>query len=205
MSSKLTFILLVLSCLSGCSSVPTALRGNFAEVTQAQASSPAFLGTEVRWGGVVVGARESNRGECLEIADFPLDTYYARPYAPDTFSHAALFRKDIVNYYLTESPRDSMPARFLACDAPQVNSKLDRVGAVLTVTGMIEPASVVQVMHDACTAPVARTMWQRNEHIPNYVGTEHVSDDGRCVVSLPTVQTQAIYAWKEPPGAPEFH
>lgn len=205
MNSQAAFVSLALSCLAGCSSVPTVLRGNFADVTQTQASLAAFLGTEVRWGGVVVGARESSRGECLEIADFPLDAYYARPYTPDTFSHAALFRKDVVNYYLTESPRDSMPARFLACDAPRVDSKLERVGTVLTVTGMIEPAAVVQVIDDACTPPVARTMWQRNERVPNYVGTEHVSDDGRCVVSLPTVQARAIYAWKEPPGAPLFH
>ena len=205
MSSKVTFILLVLSCLSGCSSVPATLRGSFVEVTQAQASSPAFVGTEVRWGGVVVGTRESSRGECLEIAAFPLDTYYARPYAPDTFSHAALFRKDIANYDLTESPRDKMPARFLACNAPRVDSNLDRVGAVLTLTGMIEQASVVEVIDDACTPPVDGVLWQRNEHIPNYVGTLHVADDGRCVVSLPTVQTQAIYAWKEPPGAPGLH
>ncbi len=205
MSSKLASILVALIALAGCSSVPTTLRGNFVDVPQAQAASPVYAGTEVRWGGVVVGTRESSRGECLEIAAFPLDTYYERPYAPDSFSHAALFRKDVVNYALTSTHRDAMPARFLACDVSHVDADRDHTGAVLTLTGMIEPAAMVDVVDDSCNSAVAGGVWQRNERIPNYIGTTHESNDGRCTVSLPTIRTQSIYAWKEPPGASVFH
>ena len=205
MNFRSTFTCLALSFLTGCSSIPPTLRGNFVDVAQAQAASPAFVGAEVRWGGVVVGTRESGRGECLEVAAFPLDGYYARPYTPYNLSYAALFRKDIADDYLTEAPRDNMPARFLACNAQRFDSKLDRVGAVLTLTGTLEPASVIDVVNDACTTPVEGVLFKRNEKIPNYVGTAHVSDDGRCVVSVPTIRTHAMFSWKEPPGSPGFH
>jgi Outer membrane lipoprotein Slp family len=200
---------LLLSTLFGCSTVPSSVSGNFVAVTQTQAaSSPAFVGTEVRWGGVVVGTRQSDAGECLEVAAYPLDTYSARPYrgeqGPQSF--ATLFGKDVANHDSTGGfHKDRLPPRFLACDEPRGDAAVNHVGAVLTLTGILEPARSFHVSNDACTTGAADTGWHRNERTPDYVGTTHAVGNTQCDVSLPTVRIHSSYAWKEPPETSAFH
>ena len=208
MKSKMTSILLVVSGIAGCSTVPSNVSGNFAPVTQLQAaSSRAFEGTHVRWGGVVVGTRDVSDGQCLEVAAYPLDDYYARPYRENmgSRSFAVLFGKDVANYDSNGGAfKDKLPPRFLACDNTLGNSGVNRVGAVLTLTGTLGSAHVFEVSEDACAPPVAGMGWQKNQIIPEYTGTLHVSGGGRCVVSLPKLHVLSAYAWKEPPSMLEF-
>ena len=209
MKSKTASILLFVSSIAGCATVPSNVGGNFASVTQSQAaSSRAFVGTQVRWGGVVVGSREVSNGECLEVAAYPLDDYYARPYRENmgSRSFAALFGKDVANYDSNGGAfKDKLPPRFLACGDARGDSDVNRVGAVLTLTGTLGSAHVFEVSDDACTPPVAGMGWQKNPFIPDYVGTLHASGGGRCVVSLPTLRVLSAYAWKEPPAMPVSH
>lgn len=209
MNSKVIVVWLLLSTLFGCATVPSSVSGNFVAVTQEQAaSSPTLVGTGVRWGGVVVGRRQSDAGECLEVAAYPLDNYYARPYrgsqGPQSF--ATLFGKNVADHDSTGGfHADELPPRFLACDQPRGDEAVNRVGTVLTLTGILEPARIFAVSKDACTTSIADMGWHKNERIPDYVGTPHAAADGRCVVSLATVRIHSAYAWKEPPASPDFH
>jgi hypothetical protein len=208
MKAKVIAGWILLTTLSGCSTVPSSVSGNFVAVTQEQAaSSPSFVGTEVRWGGVVVGTRQSDTGECLEMAAYPLDNYYARPYrgdqGPQSFS--TLFGKDVANLDSTGGfHKDRLPPRFLACDQSRGDAAVNRVGAVLTLTGILEPTRVFDVSKDACNTSMTDMGWHKNEIIPDYVGTPHATSGDRCVVSLATLRIQTAYSWKEPPGQHAF-
>ena len=197
---RLSIVVIALS-LCACAATPPSISGKFAEITQAQASMPEAVGQNVRWGGVVVGSRDSENGPCLEIAAFPLDTFHARPYVttPSTNGFASLFRKGIENHPNGAFSDGNLPARYLACNVAKFDSSSGEQGAVLTLTGSIEPANLFEVDREACDYSARPALVQRKESLPNYAGTLHLVRDGHCFVSLPTLHAATLYAWKEPP------
>jgi starvation-inducible outer membrane lipoprotein len=151
--------------LSACAT-PLQLKGNFATLSPIQASNEEFVGSDIRWGGAVVGERLTDAGECMEIASYSLDRFTFRPMQPVT----------------------QAPMRFLAC-GDQLSSKtiLDTSGTV-TLTGKIEPSKIYQVERSACV----RTATNRNAI---YAGTVHAINNDMCVISLPIVKIAGIYTW----------
>lgn len=172
--------------LASCASTPVDLHGRYTEVDAWHAANPQWQGSEVRWGGVVVGARATDAGNCLEIAQYPLDKFTLRPY----------FRfPGVSNATLVWSANASYPgaaARFLACGADSAG-ELHPAGTVVTMTGQLRPAQVFQVDDKQCehagTARHART--------PDYSGTAHVAGDGLCVIALPTVAAMTVHTWDD--------
>jgi outer membrane lipoprotein len=68
--------------LTSCTSVPTQLQGEYADVTPARVQ-PEHFGTSVRWGGVLVETRNEQDRTCFEVLSRQLDRYM-RPLVEDT-------------------------------------------------------------------------------------------------------------------------
>jgi hypothetical protein len=172
--------------LASCATTPANLHGRFTEVDAWHAANAQWRGSQVRWGGVVVGARATDAGDCLEVAQYPLDRFTLRPF----------FRfPGVPNATLTWSATASYPdaaARFLACGADSMG-ELHPLGSVLTMTGQLQPAQVFRVDAKQCQhAANARLV-----PTPDYSGTAHAAGDGLCVVALPTVAVTTVHTWDD--------
>jgi outer membrane lipoprotein len=67
--------------LSACASIPESLRGDYPPlptVDTVRAQPQAYIGQEVRWGGVIIGVENLSERSVLEILAYPLDKS-ARP------------------------------------------------------------------------------------------------------------------------------
>jgi len=179
--------------LGACTSMPPSLQGDYAEITPAQGSDPHWQGTDVRWGGVVVGSRLTDAGECAEIAQFPLDQFTYQPYrvfpGGDDGLHRGLLAKVSVGQIETAP-------RFLACPGRSANSSISRLGTVVTVAGTLQSALVFEVRSQNCINT------HRIEAIdaPDYSGTMHAADKNACFISLPTIRVTASREWREGPS-----
>jgi outer membrane lipoprotein len=107
---RLLSIAISLTLLTGCATIPEALRGDFTEV-----APEAALGSNaaVRWGGRIIDVWPTSGETCLEVLAKPLDPR-ARPRATDT---------EI--------------GRFRACKADFLDPALFATGREVTVTGRI--------------------------------------------------------------------
>ena len=179
--------------LGACASIPANLQGNYAEITPAQGSEPHWQGTDVRWGGVVVGSRLTDAGECAEIAQFQLDRFTYQPYrvfpGGDDGLHRGLLAKVSVGQI------ESAP-RFLACADRFMIPDISRLGAVVTVVGTLQPALVFEVRGENCINT------HRIEAIdaPDYSGTMHAAEENACLISLPAIKVTASREWREGPS-----
>jgi outer membrane lipoprotein len=70
------WILLAVGLVSACATTPAPLRGEFSEMTpaDAQASGNPQTGMEVRWGGVIADVHPGKDETCLTILSRPLDS-----------------------------------------------------------------------------------------------------------------------------------
>ena len=179
--------------LAACASTPANLKGDYAEVSPAQGSDARWQGTTVRWGGVVVGVRLTDVGECAEIAQFQLDRFTYQPYrvfpgGADGLHHGVLATVSLAH-------AESAP-RFLACDLRAWKPDASRVGAVVTLVGALQPALVFKVRGQNC---LKAGRFAANA-TPDYSGTMHATDDGACFISLPTLKVTASRTWPEGPS-----
>lgn len=78
---NLIFALLACLSMSACTSIPTQLQGEYAVISPARVD-PSTFGTPVRWGGVIIDARNETNRTCFEILSRELDRYY-RPKVED--------------------------------------------------------------------------------------------------------------------------
>ena len=178
--------ILVPVLVAGCASTPAKLQGDFVDVDAWHAANANWLGAEVRWGGVVVGSRATDAGQCLEIAQYPLDRFTLRPY--QNFPGGP-------NAMLAWSANASYPkahARFLACDADSAPA-LRGTGAVVTMTGQVHRAQVFQVSDKQCE----RRLTHNESSLPDYSSTAHASADGLCVIALPTLALTSTKVWDD--------
>lgn len=149
-------VLVALLLLAGCSSTPEALKGNYAPLEPGQASI-RDLGTEVRWGGVILDARPDARQTCFEVLSRSLDSSY-RPRAED----------------LTQG-------RFIACRDGFLDPEVFAKGREITLTGAVVAIDERQVGEFNYRYPVLTTrfitMWPErpdviinNYHDPWFYG-----------------------------------
>lgn len=131
-------VLAVVLSLAGCSSTPEALKGTYVPLEPSQASI-RDLGTEVRWGGVILDARPDERQTCFEVLSRSLDKSY-RPRAED----------------LTQG-------RFIACRDGFLDPEVFAKGREITLTGAVVAIDERQVGEFNYRYPVLTTrfitMW----------------------------------------------
>ncbi len=104
--------------LGACTTVPTALQGQFALVTPAVVAERSSTGDRVRWGGVVIEAEPGSDHTCLQVLSLPLSDTTARPRLPARSSQTD-------------------EGRFLACRSGFVEPELFAPGREVTVTGQV--------------------------------------------------------------------
>lgn len=118
---RLTYLLAVAAAaLSACTAVPTQLEGVYTEISPARVE-PGVYGSTVRWGGVILDARNKENQTCFEILSRDLSKYL-RP--------------------LVE---DSTAGRFIACKEGFYDPEVFAKGRELTVTGQIRNMEVRQI------------------------------------------------------------
>ena len=164
-----------LSLLGACALPPKKLQGTYAEINPHQASTDQFIGSFVRWGGIVTGERLTDNGRCLEVAWYPLDRVSFHPVSQQLRSVIA-----------------TRP-RFLACGGVPDKKDIDRSNGTVTAVGGIDASKVYEVDRTFCVA-------DRKNRYPVYINTIHTSNDDTCVISLPVLNVSAIQAWPDPPS-----
>jgi hypothetical protein len=195
--ASLAFI--VAALLGACSLNPPQLRGTFTDLAPAQASTNQFAGTDVRWGGIVTGARTTDAGACLEIGWYPLDRWTWQPqgliYSRSDGIEQRLFNKTphTVAYPRGNSAPVATP-RFLACGEAAANIDRYFPGSVVTLTGRLAVPEIYAVQYTDCVR-------EDRPWMADYSSTIHAHDDDTCVVSLPVVNMKSIVAWKPPPSS----
>jgi outer membrane lipoprotein len=99
--------------LAACSTVPEGLRGEYPPITPQQ-TTVKHIGTSVRWGGVILDARPSQRQTCFEILSRELGSS-ARPRVQDVTQ-----------------------GRFVACTGGFQDPEVFTRGREMTLTGRIQ-------------------------------------------------------------------
>jgi len=117
-TSKHLFLGLMASLsMAACTTVPTQLQGEYAAVSPARVDPSAF-GTSVRWGGIIIDARNETNRTCFEVLSRELDRY------------------------LRPKVEDATAGRFIACKDgffdPEVFSKGREVTLVASIKGIEE-------------------------------------------------------------------
>lgn len=138
LTRQAVLVLAILFVITGCSSAPKALKGEFPPLEPGQ-TSVRDLGTEVRWGGVILDARPDARQTCFEVLSRDLD----RSYRPRT--------------------EDVTQGRFIACRDGFLDPEVFAKGREITLTGAVVAVDERQVGEFNYRYPVlsARfiTMW----------------------------------------------
>mgnify|MGYP001548551259 CR=1 FL=1 len=139
--------LAALLLLAGCSSTPEALKGTYTTLEPSQASI-RDLGTDVRWGGVILDARPDARQTCFEVLSRSLDKSY-RPRAED----------------LTQG-------RFIACRDGFLDPEVFAKGREITLTGALVAIDERQVGDFNYRYPVVDidelVLWQKRQKVMVY-------------------------------------
>ncbi|MGH8124013.1 MAG: Slp family lipoprotein [Rudaea sp.] len=186
--------------LSACALNPPQLGGSFAQLDTTLASTGQFTGSNVRWGGIVAGARSVDGGTCLEIGWYPLDRITWQPLglasngSRSTVGEPLNDKSPHTVFYSGDNRIHATP-RFLACGEAAYDSERYFTGSVITVSGAIEPPKIYAVDHSQCARE--EQPWKAD-----YSGTVHADYDELCVVSLPALKIKSIVAWKKPPSSP---
>lgn len=111
---------LAVLAVSACTTVPTQLEGMYTEISPARVE-PGVYGSTVRWGGVILDAKNKENQTCFEILSRDLSKYM-RP--------------------LVE---DSTAGRFIACKEGFHDPEVFAKGREVTLTGQIRSMEVRQI------------------------------------------------------------
>ncbi len=84
--------LLASLAMSACTTVPTQLQGDYAAISPARVE-PASFGTSVRWGGIIIDAKNESNRTCFEVLSRELDRYM-RPKIEDLTAGRFIACKD---------------------------------------------------------------------------------------------------------------
>ncbi len=117
-TAKPTIVALLASLgLAACTTIPTQLQGEYANISPARVE-PSTYGSTVRWGGIIIDAKNEANRTCFEVLSRELDNYM-RPKVEDVTS-----------------------GRFIACKEgffdPEVFAKGREVTLVANITGIEE-------------------------------------------------------------------
>lgn len=101
------------AALAACTSIPTQLQGEYAEISPARVQ-PDMFGSNVRWGGVVVDTHNEQDRTCFEVLSRVLD----RSMRPQV--------------------EDQTAGRFIACTNGFHDPEIYAKGREVTITGQIQ-------------------------------------------------------------------
>jgi len=142
-------LIAVLIILSACTTVPEQIQGTYSDISPARVE-PSVFGTDVRWGGVIVGSQAKENKTCLEILSRDLDKY------------------------LRPKTTDSTAGRFLACQPGFLDPMVFSSGREITVTGDIKAIEVRKVEDFDYRYPVVEVddlvLWQKRRVVMRYRG-----------------------------------
>ena len=146
---RLLTITIVILALSACTTIPEEIQGTYTEVSPARVE-PGVFGTDVRWGGVILSARNSDTGTCFEILSRDLDKYL-RPELEDTTM-----------------------GRFIACKSGFHDPLVFNKGREITVTGNIQAIETRKVNDFDYRYPVLAiddlVLWEKRKIVTRYRG-----------------------------------
>jgi outer membrane lipoprotein len=139
----------IILALSACTAIPEQIQGTYPEITPVRVD-PSVFGSDVRWGGVIVGSSASDKQSCLEILSHELDKY------------------------LRPKRQDSTGGRFMACQPSFLDPMVFAPGREITVTGNIKNIEVRKVEDFDYRYPVLQVedlvLWQKRRVVMRYRG-----------------------------------
>jgi outer membrane lipoprotein len=111
---RITSIFIASLLLSACASAPKPLRGEYSNITPAQAAKDNTVNAKIRWGGRIVAVNNQAQRSCFEIVGQSLYSG-ARPQS-----------------------EDRSIGRFIACRAGFYDPAVFKAGREVTITGAID-------------------------------------------------------------------
>ena len=115
-----TSLAVAILAVPACTTVPTQLEGTYSEISPARVE-PGVYGSTVRWGGVILDARNKENQTCFEVLSRELSKYM-RPMV-----------------------EDSTAGRFIACKDGFHDPEVYAKGREVTLTGKIRNMEVRQI------------------------------------------------------------
>jgi outer membrane lipoprotein len=132
---------------SACTSVPTQLQGEYADISPARVQ-PELFGSKVRWGGVLVDTRNEQERTCFEVLSRTLDRY------------------------LRPRLEDSTAGRFIACTNGFHDPEVFAKGREVTITGQIQNVEVRKIEEFDYRYPVVEiidmVLWEERQDVIIY-------------------------------------
>jgi outer membrane lipoprotein len=139
----------IILALSACTAIPEQIQGTYPEITPVRVG-PSVFGSDVRWGGVIVGSSANDKQSCLEILSHELDKY------------------------LRPKRQDSTGGRFIACQSSFLDPMVFAPGREITVTGNIKNIEIRKVEDFDYRYPVLQVedlvLWQKRRVVMRYRG-----------------------------------
>lgn len=146
---RIALILIIVILASACTTVPEQIQGEFTEVSPARVDQAVF-GSEVRWGGVILSARNTGDQTCFEILSRDLDKY------------------------LRPEVEDETAGRYIACKAGFHDPLVFTKGREVTMTGEIRNIEVRKLDDFDYRYPVLDVdhlvLWEKRRNVVIYRG-----------------------------------
>jgi len=133
--------------LSACTTIPEQLQGTYSEISPARVE-PSAYGSSVRWGGVIIDAKNTEDSTCFEILSHEMDK--------------------------TMRPKveDRTRGRFIACKSGFHDPEVFAKGREVTVTGTIRNIEAKQVDEFSYRYPVLEidelVLWEKRKDVLVY-------------------------------------
>lgn len=135
--------------LASCTTVPEPIKGTFPVLAPGSVVSSA-IGSQVRWGGVILGTSNLGDRTCFEVLSRELDTY------------------------LRPSNEDYSDGRFIACKEGFQDPVVFSKGREITITGVIRSIRSGQVEEFSYRFPLVEVdnlvLWEKRRQVVVYRG-----------------------------------
>jgi outer membrane lipoprotein len=135
------------SAIAACTSIPTQLQGEYAEITPARAQADMF-GSNVRWGGVLIDTHNEENRTCFEVLSRVLD----RSMRPQV--------------------EDQTAGRFIACTNGFHDPEIYAKGREVTITGQFQNMEVRVIDEFDYNYPIIEitdlVLWEERKNVRGY-------------------------------------
>lgn len=146
---RVPILLIIAWALFACTSIPEQIQGEFSDISPARVD-PAVLGSNVRWGGVILETTFSSDATCFEVLQRDLDKY------------------------LRPKVEDRTAGRYIACKPGFHEPEVFAKGREITVTGRIRGIDTRLVESFNYHYPVLDVdqlvLWQKRQDVIVYRG-----------------------------------
>jgi len=146
---RITTLTIIVLLVSACTTVPEQIQGTYPEVSPARVD-PGVFGSSVRWGGVILDAKNQGEQTCFEILSRDLGKY------------------------LRPEVEDQTAGRFIACKKGFHDPAIFSKGREVTVTGKIRNIEVRKLDDFDYRYPVLDVdqlvLWEKRRNVVVYRG-----------------------------------